>query len=324
MSDFNYNHYFNYDPATGAVNTVQYFLFGDPSVTISGTLADGEGNGDPYVLGEQIFGSLGSQGDIFEGTLEIGGITYVILSGAQPPGTYAGYAVSPDPATTVANFPATVDPTLLQATDFVPCFAQGTRLDTADGTRPVETLNVGDLVWTADHGLQPVRWIGSRHCSPARLAASPQLRPIAVAAGALGKGLPSADLLVSPQHRVLVRSKIAQRMFGCDEILVAAKHLLELDGIEIAPAPEGVTYYHVLFDRHELVRSNGAITESLYTGKEALEGVGDAARQEIFTIFPELEDAEIPPQAARTLASGRMGRRLAERHRLNRRILVSA
>ena len=77
-------------------------------------------------------------------------------------------------------------------------------------------------------------------------------------------------------------------------------------------------YFHLLFDRHEIVRSNGAETESLYTGAEALKSVGPAARAEIMDLFPELREE---PDAARTLVPGRLGRKLAARHAQNRRPL---
>lgn len=76
----------------------------------------------------------------------------------------------------------------------------------------------------------------------------------------MGAGIPDRDLLVSPQHRVLVRSAIAQRMFGSSEVLVAAKQLLQLPGISLAEDVAGVSYVHLLFDRHEIVVSNGAET----------------------------------------------------------------
>ena len=208
---------------------------------------------------------------------------------------------------------------------FVPCFAAGTMIATAKGQVAVEALRAGDLVHTRDAGLKPVRWTGARTLTADQLAAMPELRPIRIRAGALGGGTPVADLIVSPQHRILVRSKIAVRMFGADEVLVAAKQLLQLDGIDIATDVAEVTYVHFLCDDHQVVFSNGAETESLYTGAEALRGVGPAAREEIFAIFPELRelDPALLPRPARVLASGRMGRRLAVRHAGNGRPLIS-
>jgi hypothetical protein len=134
-------------------------------------------------------------------------------------------------------------------------------------------LAVGTMVLTRDNALQPVRWIGRVTLSAERLRAQPNLRPIRIAAGALGPNLPAQPLLVSPHHRILVRSAIAQRMFGAVEILVAAKQLLPLEGIDIAQDLETVEYFHVLFDRHEIVFANGTETESLYTGPQALRAV---------------------------------------------------
>lgn len=189
------------------------------------------------------------------------------------------------------------------------CFAAGTRIATPDGDVAVEDLAVGDEVLTADEGGRPVRWIGRADVD---LSAAPQMRPVRIRAGALGGGLPDADLTVSPQHRILVKSRIAQRMFGTDEVLIAARQLLALDGIDLVEEIDRVSYVHFLFDRHQIVFSNGAPTESLFTGPEALKAVAPAARAEIMALFPDL--AALEAQPARLLVPGRRGRRLAERH----------
>ncbi|KGJ07057.1 hemolysin [Paracoccus versutus] len=200
----------------------------------------------------------------------------------------------------------------------------GSRIMAATGEIAIENLKIGDLVLTKGHGMQPVRWIGSRKLSTTELSAMPRLRPIRITAGALGAGTPSTDLLVSPQHRVLVRSKIAQKMFGTSEVLVAAKQLVLLKGFDIAEDVREVEYFHMLFDRHEVVISNGAETESLYTGPEALKAVGKAALEEIFTIFPELADPTHVPQPARLLPSGRQARKMGLRHLQNSRPLTTS
>lgn len=210
----------------------------------------------------------------------------------------------------------------LDDAEVVPCFLRGTMILTTDGLVAVEDLSVGTLVVTRDNAIQPVRWVGHVALSAERLRAQPNLRPIRIAPGALGANLPAQALLVSPQHRILVRSAIAQRMFGAPEVLVAAKQLLPLEGIDIADDLETVEYFHILFDRHEIVFANGTETESLYTGPQALRGVGHAARAEIFALFPELERPTSLPPSARELASGRMARKLAMRHLQNGKPLV--
>ena len=206
--------------------------------------------------------------------------------------------------------------------ELIVCFVRGSLIETANGPVAVEHLGIGDLIVTRDNGVQEIRWISSTKLGKTSIAKNPNLRPIRIKAGALGENTPSTDLMVSPQHRVLVRSKIAQRMFGTMEVLVAAKQLCLLDGIDIADVSE-VEYFHFLFDQHEVVYSNGAETESLYTGQQALKSVSIAARQEIFSLFPQLKDAETIPLAARELSSGRKARKLAMRHLQHGKPLVS-
>lgn len=201
---------------------------------------------------------------------------------------------------------------------FVACFAAGTAIRTPSGDVPVEDLAAGDLVQTVDAGAQPIRWIG---ITTIDLAKAPHLAPIRIAAGALGAGQPAADLLVSPQHRVLVRSRIAQRMFGAQEVLVAAKLLLDLPGFSIADDLAQVDYAHFMFDAHQVVWSNGALTESLFTGPEALKAVGPAARDEIMVLMPDL--AQGAPDPVRPLVAGRTARRLALRHAGNAQQLIA-
>lgn len=203
------------------------------------------------------------------------------------------------------------------------CFARGTRLATPDGPRAIEALRVGDLVCTRDHGPQPVRWIGRRVIPAAMLARHPHLRPVVIRAGALGPGTPEADLTVSPQHRILLRSAIARRMFSTDEVLVAAKQLLQIEGVDLGAPGDGVEYVHMLFDRHEVVHANGAEAESLLPGPEAIKSVGPAALEEIYAIFPQLRAGGSAPVGARALPSGRMGRKLVSRHVRHGRPLVA-
>ena len=238
-----------------------------------------------------------------------------------------GFLISLEPVTNdeitaefkagVGNFPG-FDPGSLVP----PCFARGTLIETPDGPRAVESLAVGDLVLTVDNGAKPILWIGSNRVSAQQLDRQPELRPIRIRQGALGEGQPTRDLIVSPQHRILVRSRIAQKMFGTDEVLVAAKQLCQIEGIDIAADLPEVEYFHFLFDQHEVVVSNGARTESLYVGPMALKGVGPAARDEILKLFPELRDGTTEAPGARPLVSGRMGRKLTIRHIQNERPLI--
>ncbi|RCW85059.1 Hint domain-containing protein [Paracoccus lutimaris] len=204
------------------------------------------------------------------------------------------------------------------------CFRNGTLILTERGNVAVEDLRPGDMVITRDHGPQPLRWIGSKQIDETLLQAFDTLRPVRIRAGVLGRNLPERDLYVSQQHRILIDSKIAQRMFGTPEILVAAKHLTGIEGIEIDDSRESLDYFHLLFDRHEIICSEGAQTESLFTGPEALKSVDPAARAEIMALFPELLAADDAPEPARPIGTGRVGRQLAKRHSQNRHELQMA
>ncbi|WP_261395171.1 Hint domain-containing protein [Salipiger bermudensis] len=198
------------------------------------------------------------------------------------------------------------------------CLTTGTPVATLAGDVAVENLRVGHRVLTMDNGYQPIRWVGCRHLAEEDLERNPELRPIRIRANALGKGRPERDIVVSPQHRVLVSNAIAERMFGQKEVLVAAKHLLSLDGINIAEEITSVTYWHFFFDQHQIVFSNGAATESLYLGSESIKALPAEARREILTLFPDIEQY----LSARPLVSGRRARKLSERISKNRKMLV--
>ena len=178
------------------------------------------------------------------------------------------------------------------------CFTPGTLLATPQGARAVETLRPGDLVVTRDHGLQPLRWIGTR-----MIAGTGALAPITFAAGSL-IGL-ERPLTVSPQHRILLRSPQAELYFGESEVLVAALYLVGCVGVMQKPQPQ-VTYVHILFDQHEVVYAEGAAAESFHPGDGALTALTAPAREELFNVFPELRG--VSP------SGGRTARRCLRRH----------
>ncbi|WP_225028196.1 Hint domain-containing protein [Xinfangfangia pollutisoli] len=168
------------------------------------------------------------------------------------------------------------------------CFTPGTLIATPRGEVPVESLRPGDKVVTRDNGIQEIRWTGAKTVSGQDLRRHAHLNPVLVKAHSLGNGLPEQDMLLSPNHRVLVANDRTQLYFDEHEVLVAAKHLVGLPGVH-AVASIGVTYIHFLCDRHEVVLSNGAWTESFQPGDYSLKGLGNAQRNEIMELFPELK-----------------------------------
>ncbi|MGR3378464.1 Ig-like domain-containing protein [Salipiger abyssi] len=261
--------------APDAVNDL-YATTQTSPVTFDPTENDSDPDGDPL--------TITSLGDAPNGTVtlnEDGTVTFVADE------DFTGYD----------SFTYTVDDgnggsdSAFVTVEVLPCFTPGTLIATPQGERLVEDLEVGDRVITRDNGIQEIRWIGRKDLTGHELARKPHLRPVLIQQGSLGKSLPEHDLLVSPNHRVLVANDKTALYFEEREVLAAAKHLTGLDGVDEVETL-GVSYIHMMFDNHEVVLSNGAWTESFQPGDQSLKGVGDAQRQEIFELFPELEHEE--------------------------------
>ena len=188
----------------------------------------------------------------------------------------------------------------------IACFTPGTMILTDTGEVAVETLQAGDLVLTRDNGYQPIVWIGRRDLSQAEMIVAPRFNPVRIAAGALGPDLPDREMWVSPQHRMLISNPRSELLFGEHEVLVAARHLTGMKGIDQI-ATKGISYIHFMFENHEILRANGAWTESFQPGSQTLAGLHSAQRDEILELFPELQDGT-PYRAARMTLKEREAR----------------
>lgn len=171
--------------------------------------------------------------------------------------------------------------TLLDDISILTCFTRGTRIETKAGDVLIEDLQVGDLVRTADHGFQPIRWIGSTSRS-----AKADMAPILIRKGALGN---ANDIRVSPNHRMLLSGWQAEMLFDEAEVLVSAKQLVN-DSTILRVEGGNVEYFHMMFDQHEIVFSEGTPSESFFPVLQALDGVEQEVKAEILSLFPELEN----------------------------------
>jgi hypothetical protein len=198
------------------------------------------------------------------------------------------------------------------------CYVSGTLITTPSGAQKIDTLRVGDPVSTQDHGVQIIRWIGQ-----SEVASVGPMVPIRIRKFALGAGLPTKDLLVSQQHRMLVNSPIIERMIGNSEAFVAAKKLLPLDGVELATAPIHIRYFHLLCDAHEIIFANDAPSETLLPGPHAQNVLGPDALAEIGSIIPEFASAFSSMHAARPILRGPKQRQAVRRHIKNNRSVLS-
>ncbi len=174
----------------------------------------------------------------------------------------------------------------------MPCFAAGTRILTATGERPVDSLLQGDIVLTlADGELQahPVNWIGRRRVD---LTAHPRpetVAPIRIQRGAFADSMPHTDLLVSPDHAIFVDGK-----------LICARQLVNGTTILQEQDWTSVDYYHVELDGHAVLLAEGLPAESyLDTGNRGFFGNAD----DPFILHPDLTDeSDFPAREAGSCA----------------------
>jgi len=264
----------------GAGNDLVFGGGGDDTITIGqgDTLFGGDGD-DLFVLEDYatpggtitLSGGEGNEtnGDTLFLTPDVGNTDITFTNEDDAAGGLSGFFTTPDG--TLVNF---------AEIENIICFTPGARILTPRGLRRVESLRAGDLVITRDNGPQPVRWTGSR-----TVPGIERFAPIHVAAHVLDGA--TRPLLVSPQHRFLFTGYKAELLFGCDEVLVSAKHLV--DGRDVTEAPQAeVTYIHVMLDRHEVIYAEGAATESFHAGDVGLAAISDQSREEMFRIFPQL------------------------------------
>ena len=160
------------------------------------------------------------------------------------------------------------------------CFDRGTRISTSRGLVLVEDLRIDDFIITADNGPQPIVWIGSSTFSFG--TENEQHRPILIAENALGKGLPNKDLVVSPQHKIV--------LIGTDdtEVLAPAKGLIEHRGIRVMAGRREAEYFHILLPMHSVIFAEGLATESFYAGETALKMLTLKQRRDVYAVFPSI------------------------------------
>lgn len=255
---------------TGApvdIEQVYVFTYVDPSTGLT----------EEFVIGQ--FDINDADAGNADGTDSGGGVT--VLMGELPPDgtvlTFTGTVDFVGPAT-----PYALEDTggeYLEAISAL-CFGRGVHIRTEAGDVLVENLHVGDLIATRDHGMQPLRWVGSR-----KIAAVGELAPIVISKGALGN---TRDLIVSPSHRMMLDDWRAEVMFGKQEVLVTARQLTCREDVNRREGGD-VEYFHIMFDDHEIVYAEDAPSESFQPCAAAINSLEIEVRDEVLALFPELE-----------------------------------
>ena len=271
---------------TGTINGVSYtnFLITSYDVEFSAALpsvAAGSNNGDLNKVPDQLEG---------EPILML--LFPQILNGGDPlrimilPGVK-----STDPNSSLIQNIATSAISVVSPNFNPPptCFLAGTILQTAHGARQVETLEIGDEIMTAEGRLAKVVWVSSS-LHEWSVDADGSDKPIVFRAAACDELTPSEDLIVSPQHHVLIAGPVVSKLFGADEVLAPAKGLTALPGVRVMEGKRAAEYYHVMLDHHEVIMAHGVPTESFYPGPTAIRMLTPAQRASLYAVVPALKD----------------------------------
>ncbi|WP_323764322.1 Hint domain-containing protein [Marinovum sp.] len=208
----------------------------------------------------------------------------------------------------IDNYPDNVPLASINTANSAHCFAPGTRITTPLGAIAVEDLRIGDTIATAAGRSVAVRWIGRQ--TLARVSSGRRMQPVRIAAGALGQGLPCADLTVTGDHGLVI-----------DGLVINASALVNghsIDWVPLRDLPDQITFYHVETEAHDVILANGTPAETFidYLGRRAFDnfaeylGLFGAERIIPEMAAPRISAARLLPKAIRArlgvLADGEM------------------
>ncbi len=293
-------------------------LFGAP---VSGILNDSDGLFGSDDIASSSFRCLPishiGSGTVRPASKLTGGVTPV---GAAVPtavfragGTiYFHFPEGPPKTTSATALVLNLTPAAYRVADPV-CFHAGTRIATPIGERPVESLLPGDTVIDWKGVEHEILWVGGGKTDlPIGLISGfSKWLPVRVVKDAFGKGLPSRDLLLSQQHRLLMASHWAETLFGAHDVLVPARAMVGKT-VTFERHLRRVQYYHVLCRSHVILLANGLPAESLFLGDITPSSPEHSSVTQAMQAFPELHRRMKRMRADYPMLRPREGRLLAQ------------
>jgi hypothetical protein len=94
--------------------------------------------------------------------------------------------------------PARRDRKVEERTWTLPGFGPLTRITTSFGETPAQALRTGDLVRTRRGDFKPIAWLDRLVLDEEFISLHPDSLPVVIGKGALGRGMPSADVHLAP------------------------------------------------------------------------------------------------------------------------------
>jgi hypothetical protein len=265
---------------------------GSPTNSYSQQVTLSGGNLDIEILDTRTTTTTDSNGNITTSTT-----TTVAESNSIAMTPYLGYA--PTVISTASDGSGGID---VFTSDEPPCFLSGTRILTVSGNEPIEKLKIGDVVGTWRGQFVPIRWIGYRTVT-SRFGDPMRIWPIRIKAGSLDEGAPSRDLVLSPDHAILI-----------NDILIQAGALVNGTSIiRETNVPETFTYYHIELDEHVLILAEGTPAETFVDNVDRIRFDNWSDYAALYPNGKSIEEMRYPrakshrqvPQAVRSILAAR-------------------
>ncbi|MBR9850678.1 MAG: Hint domain-containing protein [Rhodobacteraceae bacterium] len=169
--------------------------------------------------------------------------------------------------------------------------AEGANLRTPCGLRRIEIVRAGDLIVTRN-GLKPVQMVWKRRVTKEQMLAQPALAPIRLRPRAIGPMMPQRDLLVAPDHRLLIPGFRLGGVADDKSVLTEARKIAgSSDAIFADNSMESITYYQLVFEEHQVLAANGLPVESFLPDAAAIAALAGEIREELDECFPGLRAA---------------------------------
>lgn len=179
---------------------------------------------------------------------------------------------------------------------------EGANIRTPCGLRRIEIIRPGDLVVTRANGLQPVQMVWKRTLTREQIERHPDLAPIRLKPRAIGPMMPQRDLLVAPDHRLLIPGFRLAGLPADQCVLAEARELSGLsDDVHTDTSMESVSFFQLVFDCHQVFAANGLPVESFLPDATGVMQLDSTHHGALVDRFPELatNPMSFPPSAYR-------------------------
>jgi len=276
----------------GVLLTPSVISGGDGDDSIQGSLltadrilwAPGQGNDtiDGSTLGRVEIATPGFQGGVLNANL-FGTFGLLTAGGPAVDGWQQTAGLTPLTGATYTYLPTGETLRLSGIAFAAACFFRGTLIATPEGQRAVETLVIGDIVLTTEGKAVPVRWMGLQTVST-RFGDPLRVLPVRITAGALADGVPARDLMLSPDHAVLVEGVLVQA-----GALVNGTTILRVFDV-----PEIFTYHHIELAEHDLILAEGAPAETFVDNVDRLAFDNWDEHEALYGTLPSIPEMDRP------------------------------